>query len=138
MDSNAYGVASCDIVSESFDGEVVVLDLQSGRYFSFTEAGSCLWEAVTAGLQPKSMVAANAELDTAALDAFVGKLLQFGLIAVQQPGLEVVASPDLFAKIAGTTGAPDVFVFDDLADLFTADPIHDVEEPVGWPAVKAS
>ncbi|TIX09696.1 MAG: PqqD family protein, partial [Mesorhizobium sp.] len=29
-----------------------------------------------------------------------------------------------------------VSVHDDLADLIIVDPIHEVEEPLGWPAVK--
>ncbi|TJX18257.1 MAG: PqqD family protein, partial [Mesorhizobium sp.] len=29
-----------------------------------------------------------------------------------------------------------VDVHDDLADLIMVDPIHEVEEPLGWPAVK--
>jgi hypothetical protein len=43
---------------------------------------------------------------------------------------------ELLEKIRSAKEKPDLFVFDDLADLFKADPIHDVEEPAGWPVVK--
>ena len=36
----------------------------------------------------------------------------------------------------GPQEKPEVAVFDDLADLFKADPIHDVEENAGWPLVR--
>ncbi|TIT11789.1 MAG: PqqD family protein, partial [Mesorhizobium sp.] len=41
--ANVYAVASKDIVFESFDGEAVVLDLASGKYFGFSDSGSRVW-----------------------------------------------------------------------------------------------
>lgn len=138
MSFDIYSVASRDIVSESFDGEAVVLDLQSGRYFSFTDSGSCLWDAITAGMHPEQLVSANGTLDLANVETFITKLMEFGLIVRRQPPHEIVARPDLVERLRLSKDAPDVFVFDDLTDLFMADPIHDVEEPAGWPVVKAS
>ena len=49
---------------------------------------------------------------------------------------DAAASGEAMDRLSAAREKPDIFVFDDLADLFLADPIHDVEEPVGWPAVK--
>lgn len=39
-------VASADVVSRIVDGEAVLLDLASGKYFGLNEVGSRLWEHV--------------------------------------------------------------------------------------------
>jgi hypothetical protein len=45
--------------------------------------------------------------------------------------------PDaLRAALAATSEPLNVSIHDDLADLIVVDPIHEVEEPLGWPAVK--
>lgn len=46
--------------------------------------------------------------------------------------------PDLIVALQLAQDAPSLAIFDDLAELFMADPIHDVEEPAGWPVVKNS
>ena len=128
-----YGVTDDDIVSESFDGEIVVLDLSCGKYFSFTDAGSAAWEAITSGVEPAALGANGALHD---LEAFVRKLLGNRLI-VAQPNLPLrEPRAELMERLAAAKEKPDFSIFDDLADLFLADPIHDVEPEAGWPEVR--
>lgn len=131
-----YRIASRDIVSETFDGDVVVLDLSCGKYFSFTDSGSMLWQAFSAGVRPETLVSEAAGLAAPVLQAFLRKLLDNGLLAVG-PATDATAD-GWAARLAQAAEAPDVVVFDDLADLFLADPIHDVEEERGWPMVRAN
>lgn len=131
-----YEVAGRDVVSENFDGDVVVLDLNSGKYFSFTDTGCGLWEAISAGVRPQTLVGASANYSAAGLESFVQKLLDHRLIRVAEGGAERQAAPELIDRIRDARELPDVSVFEDLADLFLADPIHDVEEPAGWPVIK--
>src|SRR5215510_13507050 len=53
-----YVVANRDIVSEDFDGEFIVLDLGSGKYYSMDAAASALWRAITAGVSIQALVEA--------------------------------------------------------------------------------
>jgi hypothetical protein len=129
-------VAGSDIVSESFDGDIVVLDLNSGKYFSFTDAGCGIWEALAAGAPTKALLSANAGYSAADVERFLEKLLDHQLLAVREDATDHPLPEELLEKIRSATEKPDLFVFDDLADLFKADPIHDVEEPAGWPVVK--
>lgn len=131
-----YGAASADIASESFDGEFVVLDLSCGKYFSFSDSGSMLWEAVLAGVVPGTLLARAPETVASGVESFVGKLLEYGLVAPQPNVPPVDASNELLARLAAAKEAPEIVAFDDLADLFLADPIHDVEEWTGWPEVR--
>lgn len=137
--SDVYAIASKDIVFESFDGEAVVLDLATGKYFGFTDTGSCLWEALSSGVSPENLVGAttgSGQLSVADLDAFVARLLEFGLLAPAAGQAAQPLSQALAAQLASAAEPAQVDIHDDLADLILVDPIHEVEEPQGWPAVK--
>jgi hypothetical protein len=108
-------------------------DLASGKYYGFSEAGSIVWEALSSGVAPAAL--AGGAIGAADIDEFVDRLTAFGLLA---PSEETPAplSPALAERLAVAGGQLAVDVYDDLADLVVVDPIHDVDEPVGWPAVK--
>lgn len=137
--SAIYGVSGSDVVHETFDGDAVVLDLASGRYFGFSDSGSCVWEALIAHVSAASLVgrACGSGVITAEdLEAFVGRLGEYGLLS---PAPEVVAtalSPELAARLAAARDGLKIDMHDELADLVMVDPIHDVDEPAGWPVVK--
>jgi hypothetical protein len=131
-----YERASRDIIAEAFDGESIVLDLSCGKYFSFSDSGNSLWEALALGTDTDSIRAACASASwVPALDSFVGDLIDNKLLAAAD-GRGIDLSPELAARLLSSTEAPAVSVFDDMADLFLADPIHDVEEEAGWPVKK--
>ncbi len=133
-----YAVASRDIVFESFDGEAVVLDLSNGKYFGFSDSGSRVWQALTSGVDAQTLVGATAGSTTiglADLEDFIARLLDFGLLAPAETPAQPL-SGNLSAELAATNEPLKVDVHDDLADLIIVDPIHEVEEPLGWPAVK--
>jgi hypothetical protein len=132
-----YAVASRDIVSESFDGDAVVLDLSCGKYFSFTDAGSVVWEAISNGVPAQALLRSDAaRFGDGSLATFVGKLVAHGLVVPAAGGPAQEPSAALLLRLNQAKEPPDLTVFDDLADLLVADPIHDVEEPIGWPAVR--
>ena len=132
--SDVYAVASKDIVFETFDGEAVVLDLSNGKYFGFSDSGSAVWQALSSGVGTPALIAA-ATIDAAGLEAFVAQLVEFGLLAPSDATPQPL--PDDFPAVLAVAKEPlNVSVHDDLADLIIVDPIHEVEEPLGWPAVK--
>ncbi|MGX5848716.1 PqqD family protein [Mesorhizobium sp. PL10] len=139
MQQRVYAVASKDIVFESFDGEAVVLDLSNGKYFGFSDSGSRVWQALSSGVAAQSLVEASAggaaTIGMADLDGFIARLVDFGLLVPAETPEQPLSS-DLAAELAATREPLKVDVHDDLADLIIVDPIHEVEEPLGWPAVK--
>lgn len=135
---SVYSVASKDIVFESFDGEAVVLDLSSGRYFGFSDTGSKIWLALSSGIDAKALIGlatGTGPIESVELEAFISQLVELGLLVPSS----VPARPmpgDLPAALAASSETLSVSIHDDLADLIIVDPIHEVEEPLGWPAVK--
>lgn len=120
-----FRVASNDIVHEDFGGDMVILNLASGQYFGLNPAGSLVWAAILEGGTVDDL-AENPKAQTWISD-FVGHLKGFGLIVENPSGGKLGKAP------LGLTEAPSIEVYDDLADLITADPIHDVDAQAGWP-----
>lgn len=135
-----YVVASSDIVSEEFDGEFVVLDLSCGKYFSMDEAASAIWRAIVSGVSTELLVEAagnGGAVTSASIYAFLEKLVEYGcLVPSDSPGSAAIDEATL-QRLGTSDKPPTVEVFDDLAELIMADPIHDVEEAAGWPVRKS-
>lgn len=123
-------VAGPDIIFEDFDGDLVVLNLKSGQYFGFNPAAAVVWEALMAGAAPAAL--AEASPDPAAIAPFAQRLLDLELVIVSDAAPADLAA-DAAERVAALAEAPQVQVYDDLADLIVADPIHDVDQEAGWP-----
>jgi hypothetical protein len=132
------------VASEIIDGEAVIMNLKSGSYFSTREVGSLLWAWLDQGI-PESVIvhslhaAGEAPLETVSREVrrFIDELLKHDLIRelpadrCGTPPTPNGASPTTF-KFA----PPVLEVYNDMQDLLLLDPIHDVDEAVGWPSPK--
>ena len=134
--SRQFDLSSADIVSESFDGDFVVVDLSCGKYFIFSDSADVIWEAIRAGVVPADLLQGTIGFSPVDLKAFVEDLIGNGLISEREPGTPDVAASAYADRLAAATEKPGLTVFDDLADLFMADPIHDADEAAGWPTVR--
>ena len=130
MTNSGYQVAGEDIVFEEFDDDLVILNLATGQYFGLNETARHTWEALMSGMAPR-LLGEHAPLNDT-LDAFVQRLLEFGLVVSDENATKPV-DEKISAALAGCSAAPQIEVYDDLSDLILADPIHDVEAEVGWP-----
>ena len=124
------------MVAEDFDGQIVILNLADGRYFSLGGTAAPIWLRLLEGRTPDQVIASIASQRPEIADAareFVAKLAELQLICVSE-------SPAVGGALTETwTGAvPDLQMFDDLAELIAADPIHDVDEEAGWPVPKSA
>lgn len=133
--ARAYSISAPDIVAEDFDGQVVVLNLANGHYYSVHGAGGALWTLVAAGTAidaiVSSLAAQRPELVESAL-RFIREIVALGL--VREASASAVPASALPASWPGE--APRLEVFNDLAELITADPVHDVDVEAGWPTLR--
>lgn len=130
--TNTFAVGSVDVAAEEFDGEFVVLDIARGHYFSLASGSALIWRGLTEGHSTEALCG---ELETPAreqVESVVSSLVEYGLLkaAPREPGTDI--APIAQALAAGELTF-EVEVFNDLADLLVADPIHDVDEEAGWP-----
>ncbi|MBY0408354.1 MAG: PqqD family peptide modification chaperone [Rickettsiales bacterium] len=121
-------------MSEVIEGETIIIDMQTGTYFSTDGLGSALWAAAVAGQGRQALVdgaskaypaAAEAGADTV---AFLDALVAAGLL-VETPG---AAGMGDVAWPAGEYAKPQLHQHSDMQDLIMLDPIHEVDN-VGWP-----
>lgn len=133
-ETKAYCIAGAHVVAEEFDGEYVVLDLGTGRYFSFVGGAALVWAGLVAGTTPKELAArlpAGSQA-RASFAAFVESAIDAGLLREAERAADVGAS-DLAERIAAAGDTFAFEAFDDLTELLAADPIHDVAKEAGWP-----
>jgi hypothetical protein len=131
MDTSiSYVINAPEIVSEDFNGEIVVLNLSNGHYFSLRGIACVMWSLLLAGHSPQSILASieakRPDLSRVSSE-FFARLIELGLV---RPGTVVTTAP---VNELWSGDHPSIEVFDDLAELVAADPIHDVDEQVGWP-----
>lgn len=134
-------------ISETLDGEVVVIHLHSGAYYSADALGTELWNrlengASVAGLSRELAQRFDADdgVIAEALDDFVSTLRREGLVKVADAAEAEDAPPPAHPPEDGDHvrqpfQAPVFEIYEDLRELLHADPIHDVMN-AGWPHLK--
>lgn len=140
--TDRFKVNSPDVAWESFDGEVVIVNLQSGHYFSARGTGALIWRALAAGASRADVDALVASTFDAApsemlgpVGTFIDSLLERTLLVPLGAGDAPAASPspDASPAAARVPFTPPVLdTYADMQDILLLDPIHEVDD-TGWP-----
>lgn len=119
------------VLHERLDGEVVALDMSTGRYFSLSGPAADVWFLLSSEIHesrwPQTLIESySSSTDFVGLENFLVKLEAEGLIKrttkTEHKG-EVLALPNDYQRNSWT--APELFVYDDLSDLILIDPVHE-------------
>ncbi len=134
-----------NVVHETIDGETILLDLNTGNYFSLEGPGAVIWEFIhqTGNWQSAVSIMAGENPATAeeirpAVAAFVESLVIERLLvpAGSYPAHGDITELEMKLKTVVTEFmVPRLIKYSDMQDLFLLDPIHDVGE-MGWPESK--
>lgn len=129
-------------VDETLDGEVLIIDMVNGTYFSATGASAFVWSAVSAGattadVAERLSAARGIEPERARRDVeeLVEQLVGEELLVPRDPSdppVDIEAGGIELADIVGVDEGLAYERFTDLADLILLDPVHDVSA-AGWP-----
>lgn len=120
---------------ETIDDETLVIDTLTGALFIFRGTATNLWAAFAAGPTDLSVLAGliSRRYGPDAWESAAMAIAQFA-------GAELVApTPGTLAIAVDGRGWPDswdppvVERFDDIAEILTLDPIHDIDHSLGWP-----
>ena len=137
MPATVFEVAEPQCVAEEFDGEIVAINLDTGLYFSMKDTGALLWRELVAGHSVESLLELAGDAEMAeAVKRFTGELLSGGLMRQTlspQTGCEST-KPGLLAL--ATMAPPYLESFGDMQSLLLLDPVHEVEQEVGWPKIR--
>ena len=143
-----YVVNRPDVIHETIDGESIIINLMSGRYYSLQQTGADIWTLIENGATAADIIrtlfakyrADGVDIGHVVVE-FLAKLQREDLIRVGLPD-KSEASPALETSVtaeARTDAAdftmPSLHMYTDLEDLLLLDPIHEVDE-AGWPVSK--
>ena len=135
MDSEtSYRVDTGNVVHETIEGEVIVIHLLNGSYYSLGGGGPEIWEHLLRGASA-GQIAATIPSDgatesdvSAAVREFMESLAGDGLI-VAEPSTNGHGPPE---RAPGAWVPPVFERYTDMKDYFLLDPIHEVDA-TGWP-----
>ena len=138
MEDLRYRPDAPSVISETLDGETVIMDLRSGTYFSTRGVGALIWTWLEQGATIGQVASGLAmlrdgepELVASTLDPFVRELAGFNLIVAdpdRQPNTVLPTAP---AELVYSP--PVLSAYTDMEDLLQLDPVHDVDAETGWP-----
>lgn len=133
------------VTHEIIDGEAVIINLDTGNYYSLVETGSFIWSLVDKGASTsdvQSLVQQTYQGDAADIDRGVqellGQLQQENLIVPVDvaPAVDLTELQQILPASNGDAkpsfNPPLLNKYSDMQELLLLDPIHDVDE-AGWP-----
>lgn len=136
-----YRVNKPRVAHEIIDNEVVIIDFETGSYFSLEGAGANIWACIDGGAALGEMVefvaarysGSHAHVETA-VGRLVAELQQESLIVpdgAEPSGFSAALAEDS-AAAKPPIGMPALHKYTDMQDLLLLDPIHEVDK-AGWP-----
>jgi hypothetical protein len=140
--ASTYRVNDPAVVYQAFTGEVVLINLETGNYYSLSKAGADVWSLIVTGTNTADLeerIVRQHIGEPAAIRGAVGQFLQTladeKLIvpneAVEAPAAANPASPSAAAERVPLDGL-ELQKYSDMQELLALDPVHDVDE-FGWP-----
>jgi hypothetical protein len=112
-----------EVVHETIDGEVVIIHLGTGVYYSIRGRGVALWQGAAAGATSDRL----AQFAPAEAEQFLSELELEGLVEQASGGDDAWRAGDESAD-----EPPVLERFTDMEDLLLLDPVHEVDGQ-GWP-----
>jgi len=140
--NKTYKINESKAISETIDGETIIINLETGYYYSVNKTATIIWNEFQENNSFKNILKYfldhyEVDKDTAekSITEILGLLLKDELILELDSDISpnITGSPANIVK--GTFIIPKIEKYDDMAGALLADPIHDVNEE-GWPNLK--
>lgn len=126
-----FRINSPKVIHQIFDTEVVIVNLESGIYYSAGGSGIEVWRQLDAGILPRQITDAFAPFGAQSeIKSYLEELEREQLIvpSEEQAGAETM---ETFPSIT-TFVSPTLHKFTDMREMLLVDPIHELDEG-GWP-----
>jgi hypothetical protein len=133
-----FRVNSPNVIHETIEGEVILIDLKTGTYYSLRDSGAAVWQAIEQGAvedgiaaELRSRYEASEEQIRDAVQRLLAELEREGLIRADE-GEAGPATPSNNGAARLPFAAPVLEKHTDMQDLILLDPVHEVGAE-GWP-----
>ncbi|MFC2107963.1 PqqD family protein [Candidatus Bipolaricaulota bacterium] len=141
-ESERVTVRGPHVVGEIIEGEAIIINLESGSYYSLQDAGAEIWAGVQEGIQVREIVdrlrtkyLGDDECIRRSAMALLEQLEAEALITYDAAGARVDTADDVPGAKSpeGLPFSPPVLhTYTDMQELLLVDPIHEID-PSGWP-----
>lgn len=145
MGEGGLRVNSPHVIHETIDGEVIVINLASGNYYSVKGSGAEIWDVIESspGADESTIAAAAAarfgrspEEVAPDIADFLEALQREELVAATANGTRVPPAPTNGTADGSRAFEPPLLEkYTDMQDLVLLDPVHEVDG-AGWPHPK--
>lgn len=142
-----FHVSNPNLIHDNIQGEVILLNLDTGTYYQVQGAGVWVWNLLAAGVSLPEIAAHltrrypnDAPAIESGLGQFVHDLEQEQIIAPLNSDAPAPAIPPAMDPAQPSDSnfqAPVLLKYTDMQSLLLLDPIHDVDTP-GWPLSKGN
>jgi len=143
MLQSRFGIDNSKISHDRLEGEVIVVDLESGSYYCLTNTGADVWTLLVEGYSGEEAVQIlheyylgdrnNIEVD---VKEFIKKLIEFTLLfETKIIRINEIRLPNDLNR--SQWFKPKLDEYNDMWDLIKMDPIHESNEELGWPEKKS-
>jgi hypothetical protein len=142
----AYQIDRSRIIFEQFEDETVLVNTETGYYYSLSNTGSEILHLIEDGCPAEELAAilfgepANSEPKWILVEKFIEQLAAENIVIARTANRNgdrrgrIAREPDAAIFGPGVDFIPPVLErFDDVRDLLLIDPIHQVDQDFGWP-----
>jgi len=143
LGARQFEVDPVRIVHETIEGETILIDLETGIYYSLRGSGAEIWNLLIAGITEAEVVAemqrrygSEVEAVAATTEQLIEDLLAENLLELAEPGTEPVSAPPRPESANGLFEPPTLERYTDMEYFLLLDPIHEVHAG-GWPQAAA-
>jgi hypothetical protein len=127
------------IVAESVDGEALIINLDTGSYYSAEGTADAIWSLLSQGVSVEETTArlekawdAKAGLIAASVREMALEFAAEGLLIPGTSEDQARAVPATSPAARSPFVAPELRKYTDMQELLVLDPVHEVDEE-GWP-----
>lgn len=130
-----FEIKSPEVVYDEIDGEFVIVDLASGKYFRIQGESGKLFAWIISGQDLADPSDDLSENTTKLTEVAIGNLLEKSIIRESASLPSAIGSP---APAGLELTEFSIEEFTDLQDIIGLDPIHEVDLNQGWPIANES
>ncbi|MEW6206964.1 MAG: PqqD family protein [Acidobacteriota bacterium] len=140
--SSHLKINASKVAHQIIDGEVIMINLDTGSYYSLDKAGAAAWSLIEKQISVRSLVehiAVRYEGDCSEIERAITSLIE----NLREENLILIDETESEPSDAGLSPqaeklkfeAPALQKYTDMQELLLLDPIHEVDE-AGWPVSK--
>ncbi|MFA5323936.1 MAG: PqqD family peptide modification chaperone [Smithella sp.] len=147
LNGNRLKINETNVVHENIDGETVILNLDSGNYYSIVDVAADIWSYIEKGVPVSEifpLIRENYQCigdeEENAVNLFLSQIQQEELVIAANdvcPPSQNWKEQIIVNKNKAVFSIPVLHKYTDMQDLLILDPIHEVDA-TGWPSTKTS